>query len=176
MAAQQSNDPDPFDSLLNLEDQYHAEGHALGVADGTRSGRIEGRTFGLEKGFEKFVEMGKLGGRGAVWSARLPGGKDSSELEVPALSGSERLRKHIEKLNNLTDAETLPTQNDEQSVNDFDDLLRDAKAKATLIAKVVGEDGSRHNASETGTGSAGQSKKAGTGEMEDFTGPSRSRS
>ncbi|KAG8629386.1 hypothetical protein KVT40_003251 [Elsinoe batatas] len=62
---------DPFDSLLTLESQFHAEGHALGVADGSKAGRIEGRIFGMQKGFEKFAAMGKLAGQVAVWEGRM---------------------------------------------------------------------------------------------------------
>lgn len=61
---------DPFDTLLTLEDQYYSEGYEQGVTDGSTAGRIEGRIFGLEKGFEKFVAMGKLHGKAAVWDAR----------------------------------------------------------------------------------------------------------
>ena len=62
---------DPFNSLLDLEDEYYNEGFALGTADGQRTGHIEGRLFGLEKGFEKYLEMGRLHGRSIVWGSRL---------------------------------------------------------------------------------------------------------
>lgn len=62
---------DPFDSLLNLEENFYDDGYQLGVADGSRAGRIEGRAFGLEKGFEKFLPMGILHGRSTVWAGRL---------------------------------------------------------------------------------------------------------
>jgi len=70
-------DPDPFDDLLGLEEQFYQEGYQLGAADGEKAGRIEGRAFGLEKGFEKYVEAGRLHGRSGVWAARLPGGSGS---------------------------------------------------------------------------------------------------
>lgn len=63
---------DPFDDLLNLEDNFYSEGYKQGVADGDRAGRIEGRSFGIEKGFEKFVEAGRLYGKSIVWANRLP--------------------------------------------------------------------------------------------------------
>ena len=187
---QLDRDGDPFDDLLNLEDQYYTEGYNLGVADGTRAGRIEGRIFGLDKGFEKFVEMGRLGGKAGVWEARLPdspaaecGDQDSGKLEaevkVPALIGSERLRKHVLRLTDLTDPETLAMENSEDAVSEFDDRLKDAKAKATLISKIVEEDegepsgGMGAQSSKTPTRSLrvrkNEASKA-SGEMEDFRG------
>ncbi|QIW98201.1 hypothetical protein AMS68_003719 [Peltaster fructicola] len=59
---------DPLQNLVNLEEQYFAEGHALGIEDGAKAGRAEGRQFGMEKGFEKFAELGRLNGRSAVLS------------------------------------------------------------------------------------------------------------
>ena len=83
---------DPFDDVLHLEDQFYAEGHELGVKDGSKAGRLEGRAFGLEKGFEKFMAIGELHGRAAVWAARL------------AKSGEQDVRVHA------TEAEATATK------------------------------------------------------------------
>ncbi|KAI6815837.1 hypothetical protein KC332_g13394 [Hortaea werneckii] len=142
---------DPFDSLLNLEDEYFTEGYSLGVSDGTRAGRIEGRIFGLEKGYEKALEMGRLGGKAQVWQTRLQLPTDhqnqdqqdqSQTTSIKPLKGSERLRKHIERLAELTEPESLETENEEEAVNEFDERLAGAKAKTTLISKIVGESSS----------------------------------
>ncbi|KAH7030435.1 hypothetical protein B0J12DRAFT_583264 [Macrophomina phaseolina] len=149
-------DTDPFDALLSLEDQYYAEGHALGVADGTRAGLIEGRVFGLEKGFEKFLAMGQLHARSAVWAARLPASslppvpphqqqeqQPASPLQpsnaLPQLSTNPRLAKHISTLHALTEPASLSTQNDEDAVSEFDDRWKRAQAKAKMVEKMVGE-------------------------------------
>ncbi|KAF2718206.1 DUF1715-domain-containing protein, partial [Polychaeton citri CBS 116435] len=145
-----------FDSLLDLEDQYHNEGFRLGLSDGERAGRAEGRSFGLSKGFEKFIEMGRLHGRAAVWDSQLirplpavssdEGAKAVDEREreqlraIGSTDASGRLRKHVQRLVTLTDPETLPTENSEEGVSEVDDRLKDAKAKATLIARIIGED------------------------------------
>ncbi|KAI7125934.1 hypothetical protein KC343_g14453 [Hortaea werneckii] len=142
---------DPFDSLLNLEDEYFTEGYSLGVSDGTRAGRIEGRIFGLEKGYEKALEMGRLGGKAQIWQTRLQVPADqqiqdqhgqSQTAAIKPLKGSERLRKHIERLVELTEPESLETKNEEEAVNEFDERLAGAKAKTTLISKIVGESSS----------------------------------
>ncbi|KAI7215734.1 hypothetical protein KC333_g5273 [Hortaea werneckii] len=146
---------DPFDSLLNLEDQYFTEGYSLGVSDGTRAGRIEGRIFGLEKGYEKALEMGRLGGKARIWQTRLQTPtndhqtQDHSQMatRMKPLKGSERLRKHVERLVELTEPESLETKNEEEAVNEFDERLAGAKAKTTLISKIVGESTSSSTAS-----------------------------
>ncbi|TKA23479.1 hypothetical protein B0A50_07506 [Salinomyces thailandicus] len=198
-------DPDPFDTLLTLEDQYFTEGYNLGTTDGSRAGRIEGRIFGLEKGYEKAIEMGKLNGRAAVWKARMvhqsnaKTGGGNAEVDAVGLKGTERLKKHIERLAELTEFESLETRNEEAAVNEFDERLAGARAKATLIGKIVGEAerssagrtmpegiratsrGSEEAAVETevdmtGSGSGSGGGKGGrttakrSGEMEDFVG------
>lgn len=182
-----TNEPssDPLDSLLSLEEQYHHEGRALGIAEGEATGRIEGRVFGLEKSFEKFLELGKLGGRAAVWNSRLPDsgsnsnsssgglevGKEESGLGPLNGGASERLTRHVRRLVELTDQDDVSRENNEEGVQDFDDRLREAKAKAVLVERLVGE------GKETGSGGqavkrAGvkSTQKSGGGEMEDFGG------
>ena len=188
---------DPFDDVLNLEDQYYTEGYNLGVADGARAGRHEGRTFGLEKGFEKAVEMGRLSGRAAVWDGRLKNAQDALKLineagssqkasdsstKIKPLRRSDRLEKHVARLIDLTDPESAPTKNSEEDVEEFEDRLRDAKAKATLISKMVGEHGNDVQCTDGAgatTGSINDQQtlrikkavdKSATGEMEDFAG------
>lgn len=178
---------DPFDSLLTLEQQYHTEGYNLGYTDGSKAGRIEGRIFGLEKGFEKFAELGRLNGRAAVWQARLPGEQSGNEVNpsassVAKLGGSERLRKHVRRLGELTDPDEVSTENSEEAVQDVDERVQGAKAKERLIERIVGE---TDEAVTAGGSSAGektirrsvrvkpdeaQVRAAKTGEMEDFGG------
>ncbi|KAI0551920.1 DUF1715-domain-containing protein [Xylaria curta] len=67
-----STSHDPFDDLLNLEEEYYREGYEEGLKDGAESGRIEGYSLGLRKGFEKFVEAGRLQSKTMVWANRIP--------------------------------------------------------------------------------------------------------
>lgn len=133
---------DPFDSLLSLEDQYYNQGFELGVTDGSRAGRIEGRIFGLEKGFEKFAAMGALAGRCAVWDARVPQESPSEPLAATSLKPlpqNARLAKHVHTLFALTEAQSLSTENNEDSVSDFDDRFKRAEGKVKVIEKIIGE-------------------------------------
>ncbi|KAI7231355.1 hypothetical protein KC330_g6478 [Hortaea werneckii] len=169
---------DPFDSLLNLEDQYFTEGYSLGVSDGTRAGRIEGRIFGLEKGYEKALDMGRLGGKAQIWRTRLQSPTNDHQTQdqqsqtatrIKPLKGSERLRKHVERLVELTEPESLETKNEEEAVNEFDERLAGAKAKTTLISKIVGESTSSSTSSDGGgvssPGRAGSQSDAAAKEM-----------
>lgn len=148
---------DPFDDLLNLEDEFYSEGYEQGMADGDRAGRIEGRAFGIEKGFEKFIEAGRLHGKSIVWANRLPQARQqppaagaatsvtspSSEGQqmLPALStGGARLEKNIVTLHALVEPDTLSTDNTDDAVNDFDDRVKRAQGKARVIERHVGED------------------------------------
>jgi hypothetical protein len=161
-------DEDIFDSLLHLEDGYYNDGYRLGVEDGSRAGRIEGRVFGLEQGFEKFLEMGKLNGRACVWAARMPqkatmegslkqesqpenpnqseGERTSSaqpgvgeSLRVAPFQPNSRLEKHISILYGLSEAESLSTENTEDTVSDFDDRFKRAQSKAKVIETIIKE-------------------------------------
>lgn len=161
-------DEDIFDSLFHLEDGYYNDGYRLGVEDGSRAGRIEGRVFGLEQGFEKFFEMGQLNGKACIWAARMPpkvavknsslqseslpeGTKQSAKpdttpaqlrqdsLQVAQFPPNSRLEKHISTLYALSEAESLSTENTEETVSEFDDRLKRAHSKAKVIENIVKE-------------------------------------
>ena len=137
---------DPFDSLLNLEDDFYNEGYDRGVTDGSRAGYLEGRRFGVEKGFEKFVSAARIHGRATVWAARLPPssgepsafGTNSALVRLP---NNPRLVKHIQTLRALVDPSTLSIENNEDAVSEMDDRLNRAKAKVKVIEKIIGEEG-----------------------------------
>ncbi|KAI9841699.1 MAG: hypothetical protein M1837_000431 [Sclerophora amabilis] len=178
---------DPFESLLNLEHSFYEEGYQLGMKDGSRSGRIEGRAFGLEKGFEKFLDMGRLHGRTSIWASRMPQ-SDKEELipsdekgatrATPRLPDKPRLEKHIHTLYALVEPASLPTQNEEDAVSDFDDRLRRARAKSRVIEKFIDERSFDENAvpgavpfGQPDTGGqpkADQGKWEGEGNIEDI--------
>ena len=157
-----STTPDPFDTLLTLEDQFYNQGYAEGTADGELAGRTEGRQLGLERGFQKFVESGRLQGRAIVWESRLRGqqqqvqggGRDAErkeeESEVMALppllpagkdgdAAASRLAKHVSTLYALVETESLSTDNTDEAVDDFDDRLRRGQGRFKVIERMVGE-------------------------------------
>ena len=159
---------DLFDGLLDLEDQYYHEGYDLGVKDGTQAGLLEGRLFGLEKGFEKYVAMGTMHGRSVLWAGMLPQFRpgrssigDVSPVAIPddtqkcpqredmpapgalpSIQSNARLEKHIRTLYALTEPSSLSTENNEDSVADFDDRLRRANGKIKMVETVLGESNS----------------------------------
>lgn len=155
---------DPFEHVLNLEEQFYQSGYKQGQEDGVNAGRIEGRSLGLERGFQKFVESGKLYGRAIVWANRLfskhendigshtardrldestvqqpPATEESQREELPFLPRNPRLEKHITTLYALVESESLSTENTDEAVNDFDDRLKRAEGKAKIIERLAGE-------------------------------------
>ena len=162
-------DTDLLDGVLDLEEKFYAEGHELGTNDGARAGYNEGTVFAVEKGFEKFQEMGRLYGKGIIWSKRLPGHhgllhptNQSSEskatkqasspsndtnttapaledLKLANLPGNPRLEKHLTTFLTLVDPTTLSMENTEEAVAEFDDRLKKATAKAKVIERIIGE-------------------------------------
>lgn len=162
-------DEDPLERLLGLEEEFYQEGYQVGATDGTKVGHEEGRAFGIEKGFEKFLLMGRLHGRAAVWKARmvpktaphnLEGeteelsdmpkiasietlAREESETHTPKsllpLPDNSRLEKHILTLHTLTDPSHLSFENTEDGVSDFDERLKRARAKIKIIEKILHE-------------------------------------
>lgn len=170
---------DPFDGVLNLEEQFYQEGYKQGLEDGIKAGRIEGRSFGLEKGFEKFLESGRLHGKAVIWANRLPNLKaksatqtephqtasrrsgDSGQPEssgrsqqpvrhsLPLLPRNPRLEKNVTVLYALVEPETLSTENTDEAVDDFDDRIKRAQGKAKIIERTIGEDSGRSRPQES---------------------------
>lgn len=160
---------DPFEGVLNLEEQFYEEGFKQGSEDGIKAGRIEGRSFGLERGYEKFLESGRLHGRAIIWANRVPklrakatAATTSEETEaksedvenswgdkneqhqprgaLPPLPGNPRLEKNVTVLYALVEPESLSTENNDEAVNDFDDRIKRAQGKAKIIERTIGED------------------------------------
>lgn len=164
---------DPFESVLNLEDQFYQDGYKQGHADGDRAGRIEGRSLGLEKGYQKFLESGRLHGKATIWANRLPGLQAKSQTgshqqierlsveetpqkNLPPLPHNARLEKNVTILFALTEPESLSTENNDEAVNDFDDRLKRAEGKAKVIEKMVGEDHKKDDALKASSQSGGK--------------------
>lgn len=151
---------DPFDSLLSIEEELYEEGYQQGYQDGLRQSQFEAQLFGIEKGFEKFIVMGKLQAKAAIWAARISvndamsktqleeqsNDRKSTEsqdskrsIQLPPLPQNPRLEKHIQTLLALVDDSTLSTANSDDAVAEFDDRLKRAQAKEKVIEKIIGE-------------------------------------
>ena len=139
---------DPFDQLLNFEEQYYDEGYQQGYKDGLQQSKQEAKLFGIEKGFEKFITMGKLQARARLWAFRLA---SHPEKALPPLPHSARVEKHLVVLLALIDPLTLSLANTDDAVADFDDRLKRAQAKEKIIEKIVGEDAGTSRFSNGGT-------------------------
>ncbi|KAL7272497.1 hypothetical protein RUND412_004684 [Rhizina undulata] len=153
---------DLFDSLLTLEEDYYTEGYTLGLSDGEHAGRLEGRIFGLEKGFEKFLELGHLSGRCAVWKSRLPppappckatsdATDGKQEVKNGALISNPRAKKQIESLELVLI--NPPFSNSEEAVEEVEETVKRARGKAKVLEGMLGE---RESGGKGGGGGAGE--------------------
>ncbi|KAG6115115.1 hypothetical protein E4U13_002984 [Claviceps humidiphila] len=145
--------PDPFDSILNLEQTFYQQGYTQGLADGAQAGRTEGRQFGMQTGFEKFLESGRLASRAIIWANRMPPEVTASKQEhdardtatatatppcsLPPLPRNARLHKNVKMLYALVEPETLSTENSDEGVQDFDDRVKRAQGKAKVVEKMA---------------------------------------
>ncbi|KAI1808051.1 DUF1715-domain-containing protein [Daldinia bambusicola] len=68
--------------------------------------------------------------------------QDEEEEEprgLPPLSSNPRLEKNITMLYGILEPGTLSTQNDDESVNDFDSRLKGAQSRVKMIERAIGE-------------------------------------
>ncbi|CAK7565121.1 MAG: hypothetical protein SEPTF4163_003030 [Sporothrix epigloea] len=121
-----SSADDPFQELFSLEDGFYDEGFRQGQSEGERAGLVEGRTLGLETGFTKFVEAGRLQGKAIVWANVISG-----------TGTAKKGLKNLQMLYSLIEPGTLPTANTDEAVNDVDDRVKRAQAKARVLEKIV---------------------------------------
>ena len=71
----------------------------------------------------------------------------SSNCRRPPLRVNERLRRNIAIIHDLMEPETLPTENSDDAVEDVDDRIRRAQAKARVVEKALGETAPSQDAS-----------------------------
>ncbi|KAF9880769.1 duf1715 domain-containing protein [Colletotrichum karsti] len=151
-------DSDPFDDVLNLEEQFFTEGYRQGTEDGILAGKIEGRSVGLAKGYEKFLESGRVHGRAVVWANRLSLPQktnavpaDQQQLKtcsLPPLAPNARLEKNVTAAFALVEPDTLAKENNDDAVNDFDDRFKRAQGKVKIVERMTGETSTSKEAAE----------------------------
>lgn len=183
-------DDDILDSVLDLEEISYQAGFDEGRADGIEAGYAEGKVLGIEKGYQNALELGKLHGRTLMLNAcfsdpnlvsddatvssfiKPATAKTSASTtdndafvpkmpSLPIISDNPRLKKHVETLLKLTDPHTLSVENSDEAVEEFDDRMKKAVAKAKVIDKLIaktykmtvsGDAGEINNQPITGSG------------------------
>ncbi|KAI0164259.1 DUF1715-domain-containing protein [Hypoxylon sp. FL1284] len=64
---------------------------------------------------------------------------ESERIQLPPLNSNPRLEKHIRMLYGMLEPGTLPTKNDDESVNDFDSRMKGALARFKMIERALRE-------------------------------------
>jgi hypothetical protein len=132
--------------LTNCSNSAHASGFTIGVEDGKKVGVIEGRALGLSNGLTKQLQLGRIRGKALIWQARLElsksqpeGSQQQDKLQRIPLAILPRLERHIQYVMALTDSSTMDLKNEEASLDGCEEKLKKAKARATLIERMLGE-------------------------------------
>ena len=106
------------------------------------------------------------------------GGQDGPASEeashkMHSLPANPRLESHIRTLYALTEPESLSTENNEDSVSDFDDRLKRAEGKIKIIERLTGEavsgEMSDSSLGEEGALQNARTSKKGDGGIEDIS-------
>ncbi|KAG5357126.1 hypothetical protein CJU90_5948 [Yarrowia sp. C11] len=124
---------DIFEDLFQLEDKFYEEGYSEGLEAGTKAGFAEGREFGVQTGYQRFLDLGLLQGRVAVW-----------EEEVQELPESKR-EKTVERLQQIKqlihqEEPTYFLSNDGAVVHQYETMMKKAKAKVRTLAASIGSE------------------------------------
>ncbi len=187
---------DILDSVLDLEEASYQAGFDEGKKDGVEAGYTEGKIFGIERGYQKALAMGKLYGRALMLNACLSDPDSKSENvtgpspikaakattadtktdnhnvgsnmpSLPTLLENPRLKKYVETLLKLTDPQTLSVENSDEAVDDFDNRMKKAVAKAKVIDKMIAEP---YNLTVSGEAAENRSQPAaGSGNIEELS-------
>src|SRR5436190_19168474 len=97
-------------AMHRLIKRYYKQGYEEGFADGLKSGPEEGYEFGHEVAFQKFLPLGIILGRSAIWKhSLLPDSPHPLNLSEPkrgrALKQIELLEDMILKLDKENESE-----------------------------------------------------------------------
>jgi len=95
-------------------------------------------------------------------------GQVQSRLHLPSLPKNTRLQKHINVLYALAEPASLPTENTEEAVSDFDDRFKRAAGKIKIIEKLIGEEASVTSGSVDAPGSSSNTKATNGDSIEDI--------
>lgn len=86
------------------------------------------------------VDEGSEGNQSIEKQSKFEGMKVIQNVRLIALlPPNSRLGRHITTLYALTEPESLSTQNNEESVSDFDDRYKRALSKAKVVRNIIGE-------------------------------------
>lgn len=145
---------DPFQQALNLEelyslamnapnDRYYKQGYDEGYEDGLKSGPEEGFDFGHEVSFQKFLHLGVLLGRCAIWKSSLssPSARLSPAKKTRAIKQVALLEEMILALDK--DNET------EEEHGKFEEMKRKIISKSRVVESLMGEERSMSPSHET---------------------------
>lgn len=118
---------------------FYDEGLTDGQNEGRRAGLREGTEFGIQTGYTRFIALGVLRGRLAVWQKQFAPTTTSptttTTTSAPDHPNIDRIRKNLAGLESML-AE-IPVTNSDADVAVFEGLVRKAKSKAKVTASLI---------------------------------------
>ena len=136
---------DPFQQILALEEwysltrsasnnRYYKQGYDEGYEDGLKSGPEEGFDFGHEVSFQKFLHLGILLGRCAIWKSSL------SSPSTARLSPAKKSRamKQVALLEEMILALDRDNETEEEH-GKFEEMKRKIISKSRVVESLMGE-------------------------------------
>lgn len=113
-----------LNASLNLEESYYQEGYLEGSRDGETQGLVEGRIYGSEVSYGRFLALGLLYGKVAVWKSEH--------------ADEARIMNHVEKVMDMLNS--VPRDNNETAEGkDYETLMGLVVRKMKVIASLCGE-------------------------------------
>ncbi|OJD19265.1 hypothetical protein AJ78_00795 [Emergomyces pasteurianus Ep9510] len=103
-----------------------------------------------------------------ILNSKITNAPASPSPALPPLPSNSRLEKHITTLLSLVDPLTLSMQNSEDAIEDFDERLKKAAAKAKLIERILGEQNNSDGSSSANKNNRAVNRPADGDSIEDF--------
>lgn len=122
------------DTANGANDRYYKQGYDEGFADGLESGPGEGYDFGHEVSFQKFLPLGILLGRCAIWKSSL-----SSATSSLSPAKKSRAIKQIDLLEHMILALDRDNEKEEQH-GKFEEIKRKIMSKSRVVESLMGQE------------------------------------
>ncbi|KZV98891.1 DUF1715-domain-containing protein [Exidia glandulosa HHB12029] len=117
---------DPFEDVLNLEQNFYNVGHEHGFEQGKLAGFEDGRQLGIQKGFEIWEEVGFYHGFASLWRAyHIKSGATESRAAQQANTILDLVAK-------------FPTSNPKHEDFDVVKLLNQIRSKYKVLCATLG--------------------------------------
>lgn len=108
-----------LDGVLDIEENFYAEGYKDGQEQSAKEQFLEGKVFGLQTGFQRFLVIGYIQGLIEDWK----------KLEDPSIAS------HLRQLEKFVDE--IPVTNGDKEVEIYEKAVLKARNKVRVVATIT---------------------------------------